>query len=404
MRSLFMFLLVLAVPFLLPQATWPQAVPQEVIIGFAGPLDLPQVKNARNAAQLAIDEANRSSLRINGHPLKFKLWDLDDKSETRSVEYVAKTFSQGGAVAVIGHWVSPASITAAPIYHAAGIPQITPYSWSSAYTRLGFSTSFQAVPSDEEGLYLAARYFSDRLHARRVVIVDDGLPLGISLADKFQKGADEAGMVVLERMSVSSNTSDFNDALKLAKLLSPDLVYFSGRVSQSDTFARSMIRLNVPGFLMVTDAVINRTFLDRVGDTQNRIFAFVSGPSIEKKPAFQRLQKRYAEHFDGDLLTTSTFSYDSVNAVIAAIKQGNSTSRASVVRNLRRIELDGISGNIRFNAQGALDAPNYTLYWTGPKQWESVAELNSGTFGERRTSPFITVRMSRRRGENLVVN
>lgn len=94
--------------------------PKIVMIGYAGTLAEINAKNGRNAARIAIDEANKSNPRINGQAVTFQLLEQDDKADPRTTEYVARFLADSSVIGVVGHWTSAATMAAAPISTAPG--------------------------------------------------------------------------------------------------------------------------------------------------------------------------------------------------------------------------------------------------------------------------------------------
>ena len=127
--------------------------PTIVLIGFAGPLsgDAARVgQSMEKAAELALTEANAHNPRIDGKPVQFRLLSQDDQGKPRIAALVADYLVKAGVVAVIGHWQSTASLAGAPVYHAAGIPQISPGSSNSQVTAHGDNNVFRVVGRDKD--------------------------------------------------------------------------------------------------------------------------------------------------------------------------------------------------------------------------------------------------------------
>jgi branched-chain amino acid transport system substrate-binding protein len=343
--------------------------PVVVTIGFAAPLADVSARQGRNAALLAVEEINKANPIIGGRAVVFELLEQDDKADPRISEFIARSFANGKAIGVIGHWNSATTVAAAPIYHAAGLAQISPFSWSRSFTQKSYKTAFQIIGSDDIGLALAADYLVGEQKLKRVMVLDDGGFLGISMADYFSNHVKAADGEIIQRMSISGNTSDFNQPLQKARDAQADLIFFSGRVMQSDVLARSLQRFRLPAKLLLTGSVISPVFLKGVGDIASTILAIVPSTPLDKRPGMPALQKRYAERFGGDMIPFAVYSYDSVQLLAAAAKKANSLDRSKIIDALHEIKHSGISANIAFDANGALLKPGYTLYSYERKAW-----------------------------------
>lgn len=367
-----------AVPFFLlcsalaSSASWAHsAAPttEIVTIGFAAPLAEISARQGRNAALLAIEEINKGNPTINGRAVVFELLEQDDKADLRISEFIARSFANSKAIGVIGHWNSATTVAAAPIYHTAGLAQIAPFSWSRSFTQKSYKTAFQIIGSDDVGLALAADYLVGEQKLKRVLVLDDGGFLGISMADYFSNHVKAADGEIIQRMSISGNTSDFNQPLQKAREAKAELIFFSGRVMQSDVLARSLQRFRLPAKLLLTGSVVSPAFLKNAGDVDSTILAIVPSTPLDKRPGMPALQRKYAERFGGEMTPFAVYSYDSVQLLAAAAKKANSLERSKIIDALREIRYSGVSGNIAFDANGALLKPSYTLYSYERKGW-----------------------------------
>ena len=350
--------------------------PIVVTIGFAAPLAEIPARQGRNAALLAIEEINKSNPVIGGRAVVFELLEQDDKADPRISEFIARSLVSSKVIGVIGHWNSPTTIAAAPIYHTAGLAQISPFSWSRSFTQKSYKTAFQIIGSDDAGLALAADYLVGEQKLKRVLVLDDGGFLGTSMADYFSNHAKAADGEIIQRMSISGNTSDFNQPLQKARDAQADLIFFSGRVMQSDVLARNLQRFRLPAKLLLTGSVVSPVFLKNAGDIDSTILAIVPSTPLDKRPGMAALQKKYAERFGGAMIPFAVYSYDSVQLLAAATKKANSLDRGKIVDALHEIRYSGVSANIAFDANGALLKPGYTLYSYERKGWVPLRVFN----------------------------
>ncbi|EJL83356.1 ABC-type branched-chain amino acid transport system, periplasmic component [Herbaspirillum sp. CF444] len=340
-----------------------------VLIGFAAPLGEFNARSGRNAALLAIEEANKNSPRIGGQPVFFHLLEQDDKSDVAVAQYIARALVGSKVIGVIGHGNSATTLAAAPIYNEAGLAHISPTSWGRELTQKSYKNVFQLVGNNDIGLGFAADYLIREQKLKRVFILDDGGYLGTTMADYFAGYVKAGNGEIVQRTSINSKTSDFNPPLQKAEQLQPDLIFFSGRTVQSGVLASNLPRFHLSATLLLTGNVINDDFLRNVAKVDTPIVAIVPSAPLQKRPAMMSLQKKYIERFDADITPFGTYTYDSVHLLIAAAKKANSLERSKIIDALHEIRYGGVTGNIAFDANGALLKPGYTLYGIEQKKW-----------------------------------
>jgi branched-chain amino acid transport system substrate-binding protein len=120
--------------------------PIDVKIGFAAPLSGDQAivgAPMARCAELAVALANETRGRY-----RLSLQAVDDEADPGRAVEVARGFSADAAViGVVGHKNSGPSVAAAPIYHAAGLAQVSPSSTTPALPRTGGGRSFVCAPT-----------------------------------------------------------------------------------------------------------------------------------------------------------------------------------------------------------------------------------------------------------------
>jgi len=351
-----------------PSAAVAQEPAKEVLIGYVAPLDDPDAASGAQAAQMAIEETNAAPVRIGNINVSFKLLEQNDKADTRAAERIAHYLAKTEAVAVVGHWTSTTSIVAAPIYTEAGIAQLAPIAWSSLYTQVAGKSHFQGVGSDDLAMYYAVDYLSSSLFLKRVMVIDDSALLGVSMANSFEKYAKKAGMETLRR-SVSTQTSDFNSPLLIAKQFRPELILFTGRGAQSAVLAGSMKRLGVSSRLLLTGPVVSPEFLTKINYSDEDLYAIVPGPPKDGNAKIQNFRKRYVARFNREPAPFAMFAYDCTLTLISAIKKADSLDRRRIIASLYEVNYSGLSGVMSFDRDGKLKNPSYTLYQTEKSRW-----------------------------------
>ncbi|MGX1170043.1 branched-chain amino acid transport system substrate-binding protein [Bradyrhizobium sp. USDA 372] len=127
-QRLIMWLAVVASVALVLAVAWAAILwtrPEPIRIAFANSLSGPSAPAGTEslvATQLAIDEVNGKG-GVNGRPIELVLFD--DASDPAVARANAQAIANSPCVAVLGHYLSSASLAAAPVYKDARIPALT---------------------------------------------------------------------------------------------------------------------------------------------------------------------------------------------------------------------------------------------------------------------------------------
>ena len=129
--------------------------PDPIHIAFAnsmsGPLE-PVGAEILKAATMYIDEVNHHG-GVDGHPVMLDIFD--DRGSTDVARTNVQAIVDSPAVAVLGHFLSAASLAASPGYRAARIPALTTQALADDLT-IGNPYYFRAqTPNSEQGRWLA---------------------------------------------------------------------------------------------------------------------------------------------------------------------------------------------------------------------------------------------------------
>jgi branched-chain amino acid transport system substrate-binding protein len=183
-----------------------QAFQGSVTIAFVAALDgSVSGQEMRRAAEDAIGRVNAEG-GING--LRVQLAAFDDGNDAERARSVARRIaSDPGIVGVIGHNYSAASLAAAPIYAAAGLPAITPASTNSAVTANN-EWYFRTIYDDEVQGQFLAYYAAEALGSRRVALLTVPSVFADGLSSIIRSEASRLGLAIALDWRAESGTLD----------------------------------------------------------------------------------------------------------------------------------------------------------------------------------------------------
>lgn len=346
-----------------------------VQIGFAGPLSGSSAQMGQSqvqAVELALAEINARGISVGGRPLLFKLLTQDDRGDVHTATLVANYLVRSEVVAVIGHWNTGASIPAAHIYHAAGIPQIAPGSTGRQYTQNGYADSFRIVGHDDDGGRYASAFALQQLKARRIAVIHDDTGFGTMLANQFTQDLQDKGSAVVAQQTISSKTSDFNAALTAVRNTDADLIFFGGLGPQAAALKLAMRRAGVNATLLAADGIVSPTFLRLTGTDGEGTFGIAPGQAQEKMAGWKKFQDKFAATYGGPIELFAPFAYDAAYAIAAAIQQADSLEPRRIAASLHQLKYKGLTGTIAFDGEGNLLNPAYTVYQVRGGKWTPV--------------------------------
>ncbi|MCO5108776.1 MAG: branched-chain amino acid ABC transporter substrate-binding protein [Burkholderiaceae bacterium] len=322
-------------------------------------------KDNELGARLAIDELNARKLTIGGKQVTFELLSEDDAGDPKQGTAAAQKLVDAGVVGVVGHLNSGTSIPASRIYSDAGIPQISPSSTAPKYTQQGFKTTFRVVANDGQLGGTLGRYAVKDIKAKSIAIIDDRTAYGQGVADEFMKSAKAAGGKVVGREYTNDKATDFNAILTKLKGAKPDLIFYGGMDAVGGPMMRQMKQLGIDARFMGGDGICTTEMAKLAGDALGDgkvVCAEAGGVTADKAAAMEAFRKKFKEKTGLEVQLYAPYVYDAVNVMVAAMQKANSTDPKKYLPELAKIQYDGVTGRISFDARGDVKDGTLTLY------------------------------------------
>jgi branched-chain amino acid transport system substrate-binding protein len=342
---------------------------QEVVrIGHAAAVTGPVAyfgKDTENGARMAIEALNAKGTSIGGKKVRFELVAEDDAGEPKQATAVAQKLVDARINGMVGHETSGTTIPASKIYHAAGIPQISPSSTSPMYTRQGFNTTFRVVANDVQLGQALGRYATGSMKARRVAVVDDRTAYGQGLVTEFARSLQSQGGTVVAKEFTNDKATDFSAIITRIRATKPDLVFFGGMSATAGPMLRQMKQLGMNVRMMGGDGLCSDEIHKLSGGTMadgQVVCAEAGGVQGEARAAMDKFRADYKKRFGIDVQINAPYAFDAVMTMAEAMVKAGSSQPAKYLPVLAKIQHRGVTGPIAFDARGDIKDGTITLY------------------------------------------
>ena len=351
-----------------------------VKIGHAGPMtgSIAHLgKDNEYGVKLALDEANATGLVIGGKKVTFTMISEDDEAKPEKGAVVAQKLVDAKVVGIIGHLNSGTTIPASKIYSDAGIPQISPSATNVTYTNQGYKTAFRVMANDAQQGKVLGDYAVQKLAAKKIAVIDDRSSYGKGLADEFEKAAKAAGAEILPREFTDTTKIDFAAILTNIKAKSPDLIFYGGMDSQSGPMQKQIKSLGLKVKFLAGDGSQTGKFIELAGAEGEGAYASSPGVPLDKMPQGKAFAEKYKAKFNTEIQLYAPYAYDSANAMLAAMKQADSTDPKKYLPALAAISHDGVSGKVSFDEKGDIKGGSISIYTVKGGKWEHLETVGN---------------------------
>jgi branched-chain amino acid transport system substrate-binding protein len=350
------------------------AAAKTVKIGFAAPLTGDNAiygQGMKRAVELAIEEVNASeAAKAAGYT--FVIRAEDDMGDPKQAVNVANFLAgDSGVAGVVGHFNSGCSIPASPVYNGVNLAMVS-VSSNPALTAQGLANVDRVVAKDDAQGAAAGELVASKLGLKSVAVIDDSTPYGQGLAEQFVKAFEAKGGKVVIRESVQSNEVDFNALVTRTKDKKPEAIYFAGGLNQGALLSKQSKEAGLKVPLIGGDMIYAADYVKVAGkDNAEGDIATSLGLPLEQQPKGTEFLAKYKAKFNEDPQAYDSYAYDAAWMIMnAVIKAG--PERAAVMNAVRNGSLDGVTGQITFDANGDNKQQIISQYKVTDGEWKQL--------------------------------
>jgi branched-chain amino acid transport system substrate-binding protein len=308
-------------------------------------------ESTKNGAMIAIEEWNAKG-GVLGRQIEAIVEDSQCSADP-AVNAANKVIDQDGVKYIIGEVCSSASIPVSLITEEKGVVQISPTSTNDQLTINADGTAkkyiFRACYNDSFQGIVTGNFALTTLGAKTAfVLYDQGNDYTIGLAESFKKTFVDGGGTIVGEETYVGKDSDFSAILSKIADAKPDVVFLG---DYYPTVNLMMAQAKEKG--------ITAPFLGGDGwDSSDLDLAAADGGYFsnhyhpdDERAIVQDWVTNYEAKHGSKPDALATLAYDAANILFASIEKAGSDDPAKVAEAMAAIEIDGVSGNITYNAQ-----------------------------------------------------
>lgn len=279
--------------------------------------------------------------------------------------------SDNGVAGVVGHFNSGCSIPASPVYNGVKLAMVS-VSSNPALTAQGLPNVDRVVAKDDAQGAAAGELVAGKLGMKSVAVIDDSTPYGQGLAEQFVKAFTAKGGTVVIKESVQANEVDLNALVTRTKDKKPQAIYYAGGLNQGGLLSKQSKEagLNVP--LIGGDMIYSADYVKIAGkDNAEGDIATSLGLPLEQQPKGTEFLAKYKAKFNEDPQAYDSYAYDAAWMIMNAVVKAGPT-RAAVMDAVRSGSLDGVTGQISFDANGDNKQQIISEYKVTGGEWKQL--------------------------------
>jgi len=307
--------------------------------------------STRDGALLAIDEWNAK-----GGVLGRKIQTIVEDSQCTpdpAVNAANKVIDQDKVHYIIGEVCSSASIPVSEIANAKKVIQISPTSTNPAVTVDSSGATkayiFRACFTDALQGQVGADFAIQKGFKTAFLMYDQSNDYVRGLSEFFEKEFTAKGGTIVGKETYTGKDTDFSAILAKVKSARPDVVYLPDYYNVVNLVTKQAKEKGLTMPFMGGDGW-DSSDLDSAA-AEGGYFTNHYSPT-DPRPEVQNFLKAYAAKYSGKVPDAlATLAYDATNMMLQAIKNAGADNTDKVKDALAKIDFNGVSGRITFDAQ-----------------------------------------------------
>lgn len=351
-------------------ATMPvlSAPAEPIKFGFSAPLTSPiafAAVRAKYGTEFAVEQLNAKG-GILGRRVEVLYGDT--RLDPNEAINIARRFTlQENVRAYFGDFTSSGTLAIIDILAKANIPQIT-YTNAIKITRSNYKHIINLKPNSDH-LSAAALDYAVKVRGYKrfaVMLLDDEYGKGnMDAIERYLK--KYGGGQIIGSESYRIDAKEFRPLLTKLAGLKPDALILTGSLADTALIVKQYGELGLKIPLVGGGGHSSGAFRNIAGSASDgMIVAPAFWPDFFKNKEAARFEALYNAKYGtlaGD--EWSTYAYDAVNIVAAAMERAKSTDGAAVIPEMFKLgTIDGASGMFRITPNGEIDTVVFVGYWT----------------------------------------
>jgi branched-chain amino acid transport system substrate-binding protein len=325
-------------------------------------------RSSHNGTQLAVEQINAGGGVLGK---KLDLITEDDLSKDgESATAVKKLISRDKVVAILGEVASIRSLEGAQVCQQFKIPQVSPSSTNPKVTQTG-DYIFRVCFIDPFQGTVMANFATKTLGVKKVAVLTDvGSTYSVGLAEFFKKQFLANGGEIIAEQKFTKDDKDFKAQLTAVKSQNPDAIFVPGYYGQVTLIALQARELGIKVPLFGGDGWEAPELIQGPGaaDALEGCFYSTHFSPDQDAPKIKQFVADYQKKFGATPDAMAALGYDSVLALVDAIKRANSIDSAKIRDALAALkDLDGVTGKTTLDENRNAQKPAVIIEIKGGK-------------------------------------
>ena len=305
--------------------------------------------SVKDGASLLEKEVNDAG-GINGKKIKF-IFEDDQADPNSAMQAFNKLVDDEKVCAILGGVTSGATLAIAPNATSKKIPMITPTGTEPTITATGGEYMFRGCFVDSFQGKILGKYATGTLGKKTAaVLYNAGSDYSKGLADSFKTEFEATGGTITQFLTYNDKDTDFKAQLTKIKGDAPDVLVLPDYYNVVGLIAKQARDSGIQSQLLGGDGWESEDLVKIGGDSVNGALYINHYYSGDTEVAVKSFVDAYTKEYNKEPDAFAALGYDTAKILVKAIEKANSTDGEAIKTALAGMEMDSVTGNIKFGS------------------------------------------------------
>lgn len=304
-------------------------------------------QSAKEGVLLAEKQINDAG-GVKGKKVKFIIED-DQGDQNAALNVFNKLVDKDNVDMILGPLTSAPTLAVAPKAANTKIPMLTPAATEPTVTKIGGGYVFRGCYIDSFQGEAMAKFTKDTLKKENVAILYNiGSDFSKGIAESYKKEFEKRGGKVTAFESYNNDDKDFNAQLTKIKGTNPDGLFLPDYYNVVALIAKQAKDSGLNTTLIGVDGWESDELLTIAGDSINGAYHINHFFAEDKDETVAKFVEEYKKAYGKNPDTLAALFYDGAITAAKALNEAKSLEKEDIVEALKKVEVKGVTGNIRF--------------------------------------------------------
>ena len=346
-------------------------------IGGIGPLEgaaSTYGQSVKEGADLYIEEINKAG-GVSGKQVEL-IFEDDQAEPNSSIQAFNKLVDNDKVVAILGPVTSGATAAVAPNATTKKIPLITPTATAPKITKDGGEFVFRGCFVDSFQGEILAKYAYENLEKKTAaVLYNAGSDYSKGIAESFKKDFEAKGGEIAEYLSYNDKDTDYNAQLTKIKASNPDVLVLPDYYNVVGLIAKQARDKGIKSQLLGGDGWESEELINIGKEAVNGALYINHYYSGDEDKSVKNFVDGYKAKYNKEPDAFAALAYDTIKVLLQGIEDAGSTDPVAIKDALAKVEINSVTGNIKFNSERAAIKSASIIKVNGDKK-ELVDKVN----------------------------